>query len=872
MAEDRLTEHVLRYTTDEASIADSVRATERIKAGLVDVSQAARAASQPLADLSKVPASGAQQNVDALFDRLDDLEGVARAARQALGDAFDEAADGARRATDRVGDLARAERERAERARLYGDVESRTRAVTGAVGYIGGAAGEGFERTANIGAEVLAATEGIGLLRMELPRLVSQLGLTTSSIVGLSLAAGGLAVAGYGVIKMLENERKERERVRQAIDEDIKARLEVSKVVATSTTEEVEAVIAAREQERAGLQDHLHELEFMMQGYEDLVSGVSSDAADAFLTLDEASTRPFIALERLQAGMRDTEQAIGDIDGEIEDYNTRLAEGATAAADAARAEEDLRLRRLENAQQVAAEIVREEAETAQQRIDLARRERDWSSEQVEARLEDIDTEIQARQAQQAALQRQHDMGVLVGEAWTNASQDINDTLFDLQKEARDLALVVLPAARAREAEAEALDAANKAQEKRLDLMREEAEEMLARRDTFASFLTETRVAQEEHAQILLEEEQDFQRERLRDWAAHYRDLADLDADAARKEADALDKLAEQESEGRAEELKTLADHQRDRQRAAEDHQRRLRQIEDDAQFDFEEAARKRDTAGALAALRRGERALKGEDEQYRVAQQRREEDFNEQLAELRAERAAKRQAGLEALADLREQHARERAERIAEFQRRLQEEDQDRHIRLQRQQEAWQAEDEARRKHYAEQLGLTQKELQKIYHTSRTYLDGTSSAFSNAVRIMAGEANALLDAAQRASGFSMGQITYSGTKVKPPSKQKKPLGFADGGLPPVGEVVKVGERGPELAMFTDPVRVYSRQSAAPVQPASVTVNLGGLGGITVARTPGQSVREMAEAAGDGMRALVVDVLEDIIGEYAGDAA
>lgn len=855
--EDRLTEHVLRYTTDEASVADSVRATERIKAGLVDVSQAARDASQPLADLSKVPASGAQQNVDALFDRLDDLEGVARAARQALGDAFDEAERGARRATDRVEDLARAERERAERARLYGDVESRTRAITGAVGYLGG---EGFERTANIGAEMLAATEGIGLLRDELPKLTENLIESVGGVGNLAIGLGvaSVAIAALGVGLHLLKERADESRA--AVEAEIRFERELANLrLNEKTTEQLE-------EERRALQASID----ARAGH---ILRLQQDREELYASLNP--------LEELGEATGLYNQGLDDLDAQLRELNTaqqadiklrnevieRIEENANAANDARAAEEALAKER----RQASANLISILQERATREEEYARRAQNWSSEQVDTRLEQIEIE----RATQERLKEQYEQAYFAGQLTADAFKDATDAAEDrLQLLEEEVFMLdrMRPVVEAREAEAEALEAANKAQEERLDLMREEAEEMLARRDTFASFLTETKTAQEEHAQTLLEEEQDFQRERMRDWAAHYRDLAEMDADAARKEAEALDKLAEQEAEGRAEELKALAEHQRDRQRAAEDHQRRLRQIEDDAQFDFEEAARKRDTAGALAALRQGERALKQEDEQYSVAQQRREEDFNERLAELRAERDAKRQAGLEALADLREQHARERAERIADFQRRLQEEDQDRQIRLQRQQEAWQAEDEARRKHYAEQLGLTQKELQKIYNTSRTYLDGTSSAFSSAVRIIAGEANALLDAAQRASGFATGQYTYTGTKVKPPSKQKRPLGFADGGLPPVGEVVKVGERGPELAMFTDPVRVYSRQSAAPVQPTSVTVNLGGLGGVTVARTPGQSVRELAEAAGDGMRALVVDVLEDIIGEYAGDAA
>ncbi|MBN1965486.1 MAG: hypothetical protein JW910_12625 [Anaerolineae bacterium] len=853
-----ISEHVLRYGTDEASINKAVAGVERIKGSFADLNKAAGDAARPLADVSKAAEmSDADRRVAELLDRIEDLKREAAELRRSLGDTFDGAADGARRTTDEVKDLARAQREAAERARLYGDVESRTRAITGAVGYVGGTAGEQIERTVNIGAEVLASVEAVKLLKLELPKLANNLDLSASKVALLTVgvvAAGTAAVVAHDAISDWSKAAKEAQQQTQA---QIGALQEYYDFIGDATSEQLQERLRTTAEEQAANQMLLNDL-YKLRGAIEAGVDISDRGAVEFFA--EGAVRALDYFDLMNVGLGDISEAVSETETAVRQgqaafslYSKALTDGTTAANDAAaRAEEGTR-RRLEALdRQMAAEL------DNAQLIETA------TSEQVQSRLETLNVERAAIEAYKAELASLEDPSGQVGAKLAV----LNDQLFILGETEARLTNNVLPAVEARERETAALEkqkaALEAAEEARLLALQDEQALALDRRDLLASFARESIAIEEDRAQSILEEQADFERQRLRDLAHHYQDIAKLDADAARKEADLLDKQADEQADITKEETTARQEHYRDLEKLSEEHQERLRQIQNDAQTDYEEAARRRDTSGALAAIRRGERDLKKEKDQYEKERRERAEALDERLAELNEERDEKRQAGIEALQDLREQHQRERAERIADFQQKLAEEDDDRRLSLERQRAAWDDEDQERRQHYADQLGLTEDKLQDIYDTTKSYLDDTADAWEDALNIMYGKTADLLTEAER-SVTEIEQRRAQGYR----GGHQNIEGFAGGGEPTPGDVVKVGEHGMEYARFLDPVHIYTRDQAKAVMGGSTTlnVNLGGLGGVQITAPPGLSARGLAEQAGGQLVNLVVDALEEIVAAY-----
>jgi hypothetical protein len=188
---------------------------------------------------------------------------------------------------------------------------------------------------------------------------------------------------------------------------------------------------------------------------------------------------------------------------------------------------------------------------------------------------------------------------------------------------------------------------------------------------------------------------DFSRDRIRDIEDFNRDLAqsdrDYQEDRQQSIADFYAALAEEESDQSEEDLDRLAKFNREEARRLEDHQDRLSKIVRDANDDVETAIGERDALAAFKAAEKAKKDIADEQEQYEKQRKRRLEDFqlqtedqdkNDDRARQRRIRAFERQ-----LADQEQQHNRERQRRLADFRQRLADEDADRRIRLQRQAE-----------------------------------------------------------------------------------------------------------------------------------------------------------------------------------------
>ena len=312
------------------------------------------------------------------------------------------------------------------------------------------------------------------------------------------------------------------------------------------------------------------------------------------------------------------------------------------------------------------------------------------------------------------------------------------------------------------------------------MMSEEQKAARGRLDIIEAFGEESAAIEAKRQLIQEREAIDFERKRTRDLAAHYQDLAQLDVDFYDKRTDLLEEIGEDLADVEHDRLEELKDYTKESLRQAEDHKDRLLKIERDTDEAFQDAARRRDTAGALAALRQGQRQIRDEGEQYAKEKERREEDYEDRLEELDAQREEKLKKGQEALADLREQHSKERRERIRAFQERLRQEYEERRIRLQRQQDDWRNEDYERRRHYLAQQGLTSDHYTKVQTISDTGMQNVRTVITNAWAALVGDLN---------------KVAVGGGRAN--TVPRTPKGYAGGGDPPLDEWIKVGEHGEE---------------------------------------------------------------------------
>ena len=595
-----------------------------------------------------------------------------------------------------------------ESATLYGDVESRTRALSGAVGYIGGGAGQKVEQTVNVGAEVLASVEAIGLLRQEFPKFVENLNVTRGSLVllGTAVVAAGAAYVAFG--DDVKGWIKAAQESREAVKGQINALKEFNSFIQTATSEQVAERINAVKDEAAANRSYLEDLNDLKAALE---QGLDTGNRASFI--EQASEGAVRALDKLGimgVGLKDLDQAISEANVAIEANDTEFrmlvdaySSGATATNDARIAQEKLAATLMQNWEQDAA-----------RQIELEDKKRSATSETIQNELDALADRRKVYEDQIALLQAIPDETGAAAERIA----DLTLAISDLETQEQQLADQVMPVVRAREAEVEALKAQEEALkdlEKAQDehakslediaaLQSEVADANQARLDAEQEYADKSLEITQERERKRVEEEADFARKRLRDIADFYADLADKDADYYRDRADLLDDLAADIAEIGKDRAKEAKDLNRDLEDLARDHGKRMRDIQRSADQEIQGAAMRLDAISIRETQKRAEQDLADERENYAEQKNERETQYREAMALLDQELRERKRAAEQALRDLEEQHQRERQRQIAEFQQRLAREDQDRAVRLQRQNEQYAREDAQRLAQYNDAL------------------------------------------------------------------------------------------------------------------------------------------------------------------------
>lgn len=685
-------------------------------------------------------------------------------------------------------------------AQTYGRAGTSLSAIGSAVGAVGGT---GVQQALGTGGDVLRAVQGVQLLSRDLPQLAKGLNLSTANVIAMTAAVVAVGAAYVVAKDNLDEWNASADEARQKTLGIIGATREYQQFISTATSEELRAKAEEVAQKKAANDQIIADLLALQQQIE---SGVETGAGPGLTNAAENAIRYMDSLGIKEFGLQDVKDAITEVGQENAKYGAgfeiltnAFVSGATAANDAAARQEEA------TARQIAA-IERD----TQVRIDTAQLIATSSTASIQERLAAIQVE---RDSYQKTIEQLEPLAGASDEAAQKLTQ-ARDQVFLLTQEEERLRTQVLPLVAAREQEAVAIakiQAAygaggihGQAQDIAPQLKAQAAVQKVV--DDYAQQSAES---QAKRQLTLLRDQEDFERKQAQDLAAHYADLAKIDQDYYERQAQLLEDLAAVATDAAQEEAKALADQRKEQVRAAEDHANRMLEIQRSLNQSLEGAVESRDVTAAIQAVRAAKQQAEDENKQYQQEKKRRDEDFNDRLREMSAERDEKLAAGRKALEDLKRQHDRERAASIAAFQDQRRRAAEEQRLRVQRQQQDWLAEDQARLKHAADQLGITQTafaNLNAAASLGMANFNATVSAYlASLITSVGGSIPASL--IQQSVGGALGASLPK---------------YGAGGMPRPGTWGIVGDKGPEPIQFLGYNRIYP--SSALPSLGSVTVH------------------------------------------------
>lgn len=881
MATKKDSGHQFSFQVDQASINASVQALDRVSLGYKDIREAARQTGKALDD-----SGTAARNLDKIADATDD---ATRATRD-LADAYDEVGKKALQAQRASESSAKATleneaaltRQMESRARVSGDVESQVRALTGATGYFGG---EGVEHIANYGAELLAVSEASQLLRLQLPELAAQLGLTTTQA---GLAAGGLGLLAVGIYSLYQHFDKaseSAEKYREVLEFQLQQGEETRAFLKSATAEEVNARI---QETQAKIDQAYKELDINQALLDQLENIDIAKVITEGVTLEVPFGEDIVlkqlsdvdaATEKLQAAYEEQETVINQLTPDLNNMMEALGQGTTALNDATGAEQ----RRIE-----ALQVSYEDQIAADKRVyDLTRT---LTTDTAQERITALEAEAASIQTVVDSLHTRLEQG----EAVSDLLAVYSGRLESVRQQTDELNQVILPELRARELETARMEHQIDVLEQIGVAREEEAQQAAAARERLVDaslrsaeilddFTTRTAELEQTRQKYLDKDAVSFAKQQAKDLAAFNATETAKYADYLEKRgdilADASEDITTLESDAAKARVEAIEDfHKQDLQRA-EDHQKRLLSIQQKLDDSLEDAADRRDAVAAAMALKQAGREERDAKSQFEGEQEQREDQLKEQLKDLAdhldEERQKKLDAQVEALADLKANYQKEKADRQSAYNAQRSERQQQHREQLNDLRQQWSDEDAQRRTQRDKQLADLVSALKGETETKRAEVDKqlniVQAGYSQMTAAAANWANSLM---ATLSGRASVAASQSGSTWTNPNAGSTSLAgrstrhYAGGGAPPVGEWVTVGEHGRETALFTDPAYIYRAGQEVPLGN-TINLDFGGLmGGITI-QQQGQSPRQMFAQIADQVGDMVESVLIDNINAFQG---
>jgi hypothetical protein len=660
----------------------------------------------------------------------------------------------------------------AQRSELYGDVESRTLAVSS----FARTAGAGNVATALTGgADFLGAVEGVQRMKAELPALAAQLGTSTAALGALGLGLVGLNIG-------LDRLKKSISATGDVTRNMIEANRKYADVVATGTTAEVKAAIKTEEDRQKALRLEKEPLDQFIQATKE-----ADGVAGAFMDLNNALEANYGGVENVKGRLKEINNELGSSADAVDRMEGALGGAIVAANDAAAAEEALADARRTESQQRIAVIERD----LKADMEARERSRTMTDEQRQERLDAIQAELAYEEQLTYAIQQKLEAGTLDAKT---ASEAINASLMkqvQLEQEQNTLEgyIRVLTEARAKTERMtegmEALTSSASSSAASLQKYADEQAKVNATRNLKA-----------------VQDAEKYALDQVNKLADHYKAMAKLDSAYYEQRHDIIEDMRADLGDIATERLDTIQEYNQESIQLSDEHYKRLSEIQRRAQDDIRSASLKLDAVQINEAKKRADEEIRVEEDQYSTEKRQREQNFRDQLRQFDRERQTRLQEGQKALRDLERQHARERQEQESAFREESRRANAQRAMELKHQQQQYAMEDQLRKQQYAVLQSAAGAHQTRMLNTTLAGTMNIETAFGNSLSRMASAVTARLSVptVTTAVGSSMAHL---------------PKGYARGGTPPLFEDVVVGDRGPEIARFTVPTTIYPNGTMPP---------------------------------------------------------
>lgn len=817
MAGEGVSEILLRYKVDRASMNQTVTANNVVKGSIASVGTEAEQASVQIRAAFQTTATTrlssamrtATADIRKAGDEADDLrESLQGAARDAQNIRVPDGGGNASGVT------------RVTRADATDTAFGRASSIVSAL--------PGGSELANVTGLVSDVAAGF----RELPDVLENTELSLTQLLtiggGAGIVLGGLAVVLSLVSSASEQARQAEQRRIELIVEGASRQAELNSLIEEGNVQQIQSLIAQSQQEFEAaqlafndLQQRSVELEEQRQA---AIANAGEGASLEVIRLEAALNENAAAQAAQVQAMEDSQAALTDYTAALGPASENMADTSQSAQELAAAANEAALE-LQRATQTILNGVQQRVNAE---VEYARLSATATEEQIQARIAENNLRVELLRQEQAELQALADAG---DQAAQQALPELTQQIERLEADTTRLSGSILESAQANDQAAEAEREAAEASRASEQAARQRAQtlsqianiERQLSEQAAADARTDARAARDLRRQRLLEDI-DFQRELAQKEKDFHKSIIDLINDEKEVDTEAREDKIDAEKEFSERELVRV-----------ENLEDKLADIRNRANREIGEGAGELDAKRVQAALLAKEEelanAVKENDKQKDENQKARDD----RLAAIEAERQEQQSALAQRIADLRASYEEQRTADIDAFNERRQREDEERAIRRQDEIE----DRNLRRQALQSQLDDLKSQLNQEKNIRKSGFNAVLSDWQNLINSMKNVAKA---------GASSANKPPPGGKALPPAATVNPggtpggggtggfgdkkgiKGYALGGKPPVNQVVVVGERGPEPVVFSSPATVYPNSAMTTLGGArttNVTFNIYG---------------------------------------------
>ena len=663
-------------------------------------------------------------------------------------------------------------------ARLYGDIESRSRSILALAGTWGSQVGlGGVEQAGFLGTDVLGAVEGFKLAKIEAAQLADNLEITVDQLVGAGSAFAAVGAGAAALIAIYKKQLERQKELREEMTKFVEAQTEYIHFIQTATTEDVqrktEDIQNDIDAERANLQtleQQKQQAQAVHDQYYDLVDraavlrGVEQDqlnqqAAALFdnLEIGGKQIKNLNELSKYQEGLNNvygkTEDNLETLQTELERYVEGL-DSSTVRLNTAKEKFAQVTDVMERAAELRTKWGENEIERIQHEVDfnnqLAEAQKAYQLTQDEYvdKIEELKAAQSDDREEKRLLQEAFFQGKITTEQWRTSTDALNLSIRESQQ------LIDAYAANFGRGTGFFGQAGGMAQFFS-DLAQTAIEPIGPAVEMNAAAVENYQKMRKDWDEFLIglgRDEEDYARDRARDLKQHLQNLSALN----KKYAEDVVKQEQEKGEflrkELADETSRYNEFLKDQQRAAEDHYIRLMDIESTRRQSILSAAAKLDAMAIWQAQQRAADDRAKENRDYDLESARRLQDYLDDVKQRDEERQEKLRAYDEAIQDLKDKHDQERADLIRKFNEQQALEAEDFEVKLQRMQEDFVREQTLTNDAFTAKYGIEQFWWGQLNLQTSTNMGNFVSSVNNALSSLSiptniNTSNAILPAA-----------------------------------------------------------------------------------------------------------------------------